>query len=250
MLKLAAIVATAGLMAWPNLAPAAQPAEMVEPETAPATPDGESPANAPEVKADAPPSPTESAPPAAAGPTVAYATRSKPPTFIMTTAANGALGMIGAFASIAEGKRIVRAYGLEEPSNVMAAQIAEAFASSKGGRVADAPILVEDEKPDLLAANVAKAQYIIDVQPAGANAIYYSLDWTRYHVLLGTRVRILDGSNGKVIANGKCFINTKKAPESPTYDELMAGNAERLKQEIASVRDACTAELKAKVLTP
>lgn len=189
----------------------------------------------------------EAAPPAPTGPVVTYTVRAGQPTFVMSTAASASFAMIGAFAMIAEGKRIAAMLQLEEPANVVGAEIAAAYAVSKGGQVTTDPIAVTAPKQDLLASNAGKdtrAAYIVDVAPVGLNAIYFSFDWTHYGLIYSSNLRVLNGADGKQIAKAKCFIGPKKTPDSPTYDQLLENNGQVLKKMIAAGNAECVEQMK------
>jgi hypothetical protein len=50
------------------------------------------------------------------------------------------------------------------------------------------------------------------------------------------------------VAEGFCSRVPDQTPNSPTYEELLANNAERLKRELKEAADFCIGDFKTKVL--
>jgi hypothetical protein len=191
---------------------------------------------------------------AAGGPVVAWVKHVKPPTLVDTTAASAGFAMIGALAAISAGQAIVEKDNIEDPSHELAKAIATAYAASHGGVVADAPILSDKEmlraSPEALSKAATGARYVIDVDPPAMNIIYFSFDWIHYDMLYGDVVRVIDTSNGKIIAHANCFIRSEKKPGLPTHGELLANEGALLKALIARKADACLVKLKQNLKLP
>ncbi len=62
--------------------------------------------------------------------------------------------------------------------------------------------------------------------------------------IYGSNVRVLNGTDGKQIANAKCFIGPKTTPDSPTYDQLLENNGQVLKKMIAAGNAECVQQMK------
>jgi hypothetical protein len=180
-----------------------------------------------------------------AGPMVTYVVRQEPPTLIVSRPANGALGMLGALAAISEGKRIAAAYALEEPANLIGAEVAQAYALAQSGQVTAEPIKLDAAHKDPVAVNAGKARYLVTVAPANLNVIYFVTKFGRYHLLFFTKATLVDTSTGKVLAKGQC----KQVPEydeatSPTYDQMMDNQGAGLKAMVAASSKTCAETLK------
>ena len=181
------------------------------------------------------------------GPVVAYTKRTEPASLIMMRASSAALGVVGALKDISDGKKISKLHQLEEPANEVARAIAQAYAESIGGQVAQAPIAVGPGKTDLAAAHDGKAQFIVDAMPAGSTVQYFSFDWAHYTVFFLTQVRILDVASNTVLKSGKCAVKPPK-DDPPTYDQLMADEAAGLRKLLSQGAQACVEDLLAKDL--
>lgn len=220
-----------------------------------AQPELAAPSGQPDAPTSATPPAENTSPPAvtspnlpADAPVVASTVRTAPPVFIALTPGKAAFAVVGAFAMIAEGKKIVEANGLEDSGPAMAAGLAGLFAASKQARLSETPVTITDEHTDKILAAGNGARYIVDVGVNAWEAMYFSTDWSHYALMYGARLRIFDTATGKIILNGRCFIKPVKTPDAPSYDELMADRAARLKAMTATASQACLADLKANVL--
>jgi len=229
---------TAPLDASAAPAQAATPATGAAPVTGPAE---SQPAVAPQ------PAATPSAV-AEQGPMVGYVKHTKPPVLIDSTPGKAAFALVGTVAEIAAGHDIVVNNDITDPSGDMAREIAAAYAAAHGAKVASSPLLDDHlwtlAKGSDLAAQSNGARYVVDVEPPGLNLIYFSFDWTHFDLMFMDRVRIIDTSNGTVVAKARCFLKSQKTPAALTHSELLADNAAKLKQLIASKSQSCVDLLK------
>lgn len=205
--------------------------------------------------ADTPIAETMAAQPAAApalatgdGPLIAYVSRKDPPGFIAMQPTQAAFGMLGAIAAIAESKQLVKELDLQDPANGIAADLAQALAVSKGGRLAATTIALDKDHRDPLALNSEKAAYVVSVNQGIVNAIYFALKWNRFGVSMAAHAEILDAATGKPVAKGTCSVKAKAEENSPNYDELMHNGGKRLKQMMAEAQAVCTEQLKVKLM--
>jgi len=163
----------------------------------------------------------------------------------MSTSEMANFAMIGAFAMIAEGKRLAAELQLEEPANTVGAEIAAAFAAARGGQVSPEPLAVTTSSQDLIASNGGKAAFVIDVAPVGMTAIYYPSDWSHYGLIYSANLRVLDAASGKVIGKAKCRVKRATSPDPPTYEQLIGNNGAGLRKLIAAANASCVTQMKA-----
>ena len=71
---------------------------------------------------------------------------------------------------------------------------------------------------------------------------------TDYLYEYSARMRLVDTKSGQVLAEGACSRVPEETKASPTYDEMLANNAERLKQELRSAAEFCVNEFRTKTL--
>lgn len=206
--------------------------------------------SAPALAADGPP-PIATAVTAtdANTPLIDYVKHTKPPVLVDTTAGSAGFALIGAAVAIASGHAIVVDNAIQDPSGDMAHELATAYAAAHGDRVADAPIpddhLWTRAKSETLVQQSSGASYVVDVDPPGMTLIYFPLDWKHYDLTFMSGVRIIDTSDGKIVAKTRCYLKSQKTPGAMTHGELLANGAVALKQLIVSKSEACVAQMKA-----
>jgi len=230
------------------------PATAAEPAATDAAPAADAATDAAPATEAAPAADAQAAQPAAApalaagdGPLIAYVSRKDPPGFIAMQPTQAMFGMVGALAAIAESKQLVKELELQDPANGIAADLAQALAESKGGRVTTTTIPLDKDHRDALALNSEKAAYVVTVNQGIVNAIYFALKWNRFGVSMAAHAEILDAATGKPVAKGTCSVKAKAEENSPNYDELLHNGGKRLKQMMAEAQAVCTEQLKVKL---
>jgi hypothetical protein len=167
------------------------------------------------------------------------------------TVASAEFGMIGAIAAISSGQEIIDKNQIQDPTNDMAHEIAAAFAAAHGARVADTPI---PDDPSLFRTSAKKlteqangARYVVDIDAPAMELLYFPFDWNHRDLMFFTVVKIVDTSTNKVVANARCLVKTKNAPDLMSHDQLLADGAAGLKQLIARKSATCLAELRSRL---
>ena len=186
------------------------------------------------------------APTITSGPLIGYVKHTKPPTLEDRTPGTFVGGVVGAVAANPTGRDIVVNNAIQDPSGDMAHEIATAYATKRGGHVADAPLLDDHSRTqsDLLASQAGGARYIVDVEPPWMTLVYFSFDWAHFDLMYVSRVRVIETADGKVVAQAGCFLRSEKTPGALTGDELLANSAAALKQLIVRKSEACVALMK------
>lgn len=62
--------------------------------------------------------------------------------------------------------------------------------------------------------------------------------------MYSAKARLIDAATKDVVAEGACARVPDQQPGSPTYDELMADGAKRLKSELATAAVECLTQFK------
>ena len=174
---------------------------------------------------------------------VVYTVRDKP-NFMAMTPPKAALGLLGVAAMVLEGNQIIAENNVPDPAGAIANDLAGAMRSSHGVQVLGQPLRIDSEDP-LHIADLAKgrARYVLDVQTSGWKIAYRPTDWTHYHVMYSAKARLIDVDARSVIAEASCRQHPDSNADAPTYDEMVAGGAARLKAELAALGAACTASI-------
>lgn len=183
------------------------------------------------------------------GQTVTYTARAKP-DFAAMTAGKAMFAMIGAFAMISEGNRIVSENKIEDPASQIATGLANELGRTYEARLVVPPATVSADDAGQVAASVnGAARFAIDVQTTNWSFGYFPTDWTHYRVIYVAKARVIDVQSKAVVAEGFC----KHVPESnagaPTYEELIADQAARLKTELSTIANECVGSMKAHMLS-
>lgn len=171
--------------------------------------------------------------------TVVVTTQEKP-SFIMTTPGSATFGVIGAFAAIGAGNKLVADNNLQDPVSFLAAGLVQVLETHQGMRpVATGVPAATDDVQQLAASAKGKAKFLLDVQSRGWGAIYFPTLWGRYRVQYSARARLIDVDTQSIIAGGACNRAPDQSDRAPTYDELWANQAAVMKRELALAAREC-----------
>jgi hypothetical protein len=165
------------------------------------------------------------------------------PSFVAMTADRAAFALLGAFAMISAGNKLVKANDIADPAVAIAAKlgplVADRFKASATTSLADHD--KDDDTAKDAAAAAANKGLVFDAETSGWEFMYFPTDWTHYKILYTVRARIIDGPTGAVVASAMCSYNSEKETDIPlpTYDELMADQAALLKEKLAHAGALC-----------
>jgi hypothetical protein len=166
------------------------------------------------------------------------------PDFGEMTPAKATLGLIGAALIISEGNKTVATNHIADPAEAIAASLLNAMQSAHGMQVVAAPVRIDSEEPARIAEQAkGKARYVLDVRTLMWQMMYFPTDWTHYQVLYSVKARLIDVDTKNVIAEAFCKQSPDSNANAPTFDELLALNAARLKATNAAYAQACAASL-------
>jgi hypothetical protein len=108
--------------------------------------------------------------------------------------------------------------------------------------------VASDDKVDVLIKEYPGVDFLIDTQTLNWMFVYYPSDWTHYRVLYNARLRVIDTKSGKIIGESACKAMQGDEKNPPTYDQLLANQAELLKKYLAKAGEECTSVLAKDVL--
>lgn len=168
----------------------------------------------------------------------------KKPDFAAMTAGKASFGAIGGSAMIAAGNKIVEEHKVEDPAvKISAGLLAKLQEKYNLSVVAYTPGPVETDNIDALADFHPKEDLLLNVQTVNWSFAYFPTNWNHYRVIYSIKASLVDLRHRKVIAEGFASRVEEESPSSPTYDELMADDAARLKAKLGELSDACYQEL-------
>lgn len=170
------------------------------------------------------------------------------PDFDAMTADKAMFGAIGGAAMTSAGNDIVKRNGIQDPAlyigDVLAAELGTRYSIRRSPK--GAPIATDDAAD--LAKSASGSDLALDVRTINWMFAYFPTSWTRYRVIYNARLRLIDTKSGRVIAEGGCSRIPDQTPAAPTYEQLLANNAERLKHELKAAADFCVSEFRTKTL--
>lgn len=171
----------------------------------------------------------------------------KPP-FVAVTADKAMFAMFGAVAMISAGKTIAEENHLQDPAPYINEKLSLALSKKYGTKVTAKTVPILDNDIQALAQKNPGMELVLEIRTTSWNFIYFPTTWGKYRVTYTAMLRLLDIKDSKVIAQGLCSYQPDETPTSPTYDELLANSAERLKREIILAADFCINDFKTKTL--
>jgi hypothetical protein len=106
-------------------------------------------------------------------------------------------------------------------------------------------VAVETNDVERIAAQAkGRARFVVDVETRMWHVTYFPTDWTHYQVPYLAVARLIDADTARVLAEGSCKVEPGTNAGAPTYDELLADGAARLKASIAASVATCAAQFK------
>jgi hypothetical protein len=184
---------------------------------------------------------------ALANKTVAHTLRPVP-TFSTLKPGAALLGAIGAVSGILQGNGIISTNKVHDPAVAVSRDLLAAMESKYGVRRAPAFTIDSGDATAIAAVAKGKADYVLDVATTVWSVMYFPTDWTHYRINHIATARLIDVSNGKVLASDTCSHMAKDNVAAPTWDEMMADQAAWLKAELDLSADECVAKLKTNML--
>lgn len=162
------------------------------------------------------------------------------PDFAAQTAGAASFGLLGALAMISEGNNLIEEHDVEDPASYIGNEVLKALATKyKIELLSDNIPLVDDEDPESIAQLYKEAGYVLDLRTINWSFGYFPTDWNNYRVIYSAKLRIIKTATSEVLAEGFCSRIPEQDETSPSYDELLANNAERLKSELIVAADYC-----------
>ncbi len=182
------------------------------------------------------------------GQTVTYTVRKKP-NFSAITAGKATFALLGAVAMISTGNSIITTNNVADPADIIAAGLAKELENAYAVRLVTPPTSVSENDADHVTESVnGAARFVIDAQTIDWSFTYFPTDWTHYRVMYMAKSRLIDVRTKVVVAEGFCKHIPDGNSNAPTYDELLANDAARLKSELNSAASECIKSMKAQML--
>jgi hypothetical protein len=172
------------------------------------------------------------------------------PGFGAMTAGKAMFGAVGAVAMISAGNKLVAENNVEDPAGYIYGALATELAKQYSLRLLeDNSITTSGTKLDELTAQVSDSRLLLDVRTMGWNFVYFPTTWDKYKVGYSAKLRLIDTSTKEILAESMCSKSSHEDSDTaPTYDELVANQAAKLKQELRAAADYCVSDFKKNTL--
>ncbi len=154
------------------------------------------------------------------------------PSFYADTPGRRTFGILGVMAMAVEGNRLVRDYGLEDPAVTLSEELIASLAIQNRMRT----------------SSRTDADVMLEVKTINWDFRPYRNDPDDLFVVYSARVNLVDRRDGQVIASGKCRAGRERTGDSATLQELLADNANRLRQELREAAHECAQRIKGDTL--
>lgn len=182
--------------------------------------------------------------------------RSKKPDFAAITAGNMTiamftLGILGSIKMIRDGNKIVKENSIEDPSIQMAQNLADNLGLQYKMEIIKQETVKEMDYDEKKIAKEYKdiADYALDLRTINWSFGYLPMRTNSFRVIYSSKIRLIDTRNSKIIAEGFCARIPDGSGYYPGYNELLANNAEIIKEELSKASFYCTDMFKEKVFT-
>ncbi len=102
------------------------------------------------------------------------------------------------------------------------------------------------QKPEEFALDYPNGDLLLDIQTVNWSFVYFT-DLKTYRVNYSAKLKLIDITTRKIVAEGFCSRVPEKNDNTPTRDQLLANTAERLKQELQIAAEECIDQFKEQI---
>jgi hypothetical protein len=163
------------------------------------------------------------------------------------TVSTGIFGVAGTIARLAIqkkiGNEIVRQNGIPDPALDISTQLSpilqDVLKPSGTKRLANVSANATDEGTiSRLAGNNG---IVLDVQTVSWEMVFFLFS-IHYRVVVAIHARLIDANTGTIVAQAPCTYRSSEE-NAPTYDQMLADHAARLKTMLVSAANSCAATM-------
>lgn len=162
------------------------------------------------------------------------------PDFAAFTAGKAAFGMVGGMAMIAEGNSIIRENGIDDPARKISRGLAEQLVATRAMQLKPRSVVeAPNDEIGTLVSLYPGADYLLDIKTFGWMFSYYPTDWAHYRVTYSARLRLIETSSKRVVAETLCSGVQGDDQNPPSKDQLLENQAALLKTYFDRAADNC-----------
>ncbi|MDB6077059.1 MAG: hypothetical protein JWO82_806 [Akkermansiaceae bacterium] len=148
------------------------------------------------------------------------------------------------------GERMVSDYRISDPTGLVTSRLSSALARSTGAKPvtpAHAVTAKGEGTPAEIAATYPSSDYILDLRTTGWGMGTQKMNFRRYYVGHGSKLRLIETKTGRVVAEG--FHSFEAGDEKePGYEDLTGNGARFLKEELKNAGNDAEEYFKTEVL--
>jgi hypothetical protein len=165
---------------------------------------------------------------------------------MVTTQKTAFAGPGAGFLAIKNGKEWTEQHRLAHPLIPVRDRLVSKLKSDfglYGIKHIDKDIDVSNDTPEKLRAQLGMDKGTVLDLTGAYQVIYYAANWTHFHMYYNARARLVRLDDGKVLWQGNCRTDVEDPDNKPTYDDLAANDAARLKQWLNRGAAECNTQL-------
>lgn len=169
---------------------------------------------------------------------------------VMAAALFGPLGTLASSPSQYEaGNSLIKQNGISDPAYGISDVLARSMETKYQVRYKGVGSAVVNSDEVSSIANAYKdTPLALDVKTTYWAFAPLPFDFGKYRVVYQARLRLVDTKNTKVIAEGTCSSVPEKTDVAPTYEQLVADGASRIKSELEKASQYCALDFSSKYL--
>lgn len=157
-------------------------------------------------------------------------------------------GAITGASPVTTGNQIVADNHIEDPAPRIGKTLLTELATTYHlNVVTNTGIVVNSQKLEAIAKRYPGRDLVLDVGTVSWGVSYFPTDFSHYRVLYSVKLNLVDTKTGRNIAEAFCARKPEKTQDAPTYQELLADRAARLKSAINASAQSCLEELRNKL---
>jgi len=170
----------------------------------------------------------------------------KSPSFIAMTSGKGMFALAGVAAATASGNELVKKDNITDPATDISTDLANELNSRYGLINKGTCNQIADSKAMPAVTKLAEgSNFTLDTISTGWGFFYDGFKFSDYYVVYSANFRLIDVASSKVISEGNCVYNSKKAGK-PTVEHnvLLESNSAYIKQCLEEAKTLCTEKIK------
>lgn len=172
--------------------------------------------------------------------------KNESPNFVAMTSGKGMFAVAGVGAAIAAGNQLVRDNQIADPAPNISRMLAQELNSRYGlSPIGDADKVAESTGVADIAKLANGSDYALDVATNGWSFMYDGFNFSDYMVGCSVKMRLIEVANSRVISEGVCAYDTKRAGKPLVrYEQLLEDNAAYIKQSLEDATLFCVDKFK------